>query len=173
MIELKQTNAGFRVCPDTFAHYGAGQRVPFFDTGNYCFVKRKSNSRPGKIPELKGQLGLFSKGVKNGFCLGNYIGTIYTIHNYRKYGSDLKSHLCIETHGTKNRKYVIEPNCDNMLFQWMNDGKHNGKSSYCNVEFVECWIGGFPGVSVWTKCDIKNNEEYFVDYGTKFWKCRT
>ena len=137
-------------------------------------LKRKQIPKDYSLmPVLREQYGCFAqKSLKKGLKLGLYRGHIFTVENYDQYGKENKEDFSILTHDSKQHPYIIEPFDDNMLFQWINDGKRNSPRDLCNVEFQECELFGVPLVSVITTKKIEKNQQLFVDYGDNYWKYR-
>ena len=174
-ITLFSTNLpGVWVDPDVKRMHGAGKVAP--NINNYCksfMFKRKVTKNRFKIAALRKQDACFaSKFVVIGQEMGHYSGIVWTPRNYSVFGDPKKKDYVITTHDDQNRPFVIEPCDENMLVQWINDGKRNSKTNLCNVAFVEDVVYGIPLVKVVAIKNIHKNEQIHVDYGNAYWKSR-
>ena len=176
LLTLFETHLeGVWVDEDCVENVGIGkkQRQQRKKYGNQLLKRQQIPQDYTLIPGLRGQYGCFAQqSLKKGLDLGIYEGHIFTKTNYEQYGQENKEDFSISTHDSQQRPYVIEPFDDNMIFQWINDGKRNSPKNLCNVEFRECQLFGVPLIQVITTKKIKKNEQLFVDYGDKYWKSR-
>ena len=165
---------GVWVDEDCVENVGIGKKLQKRKKNRNQLLKRQQIPKDYTlIPGLREQYGCFAQqSLKRGLDLGLYKGHIFTAKNYEYYGKKNKEDFSISTHDSQQRPYVIEPFDDNMVFQWINDGKKNSPRNLCNVEFRECQLFGVPLVKVITTKKIKKNEQLFVDYGDSYWKSR-
>lgn len=175
LLTLFETNLeGVWVDQDCVEKVGLGKKWQNKKKNRNQLLKRQQIPKDYTlIPVLREQYGCFAQqSLKRGFELGLYKGHIFTKKNYDIYGEENKEDFSILTHDSKQRPYVIEPFDDNMVFQWINDGKRNSPRNLCNVEFRECQLFGVPLVKVITTKKIEKNEQLFVDYGDEYWQGR-
>ena len=166
---------GIWVDTDVKSLVGIGKEYPYLNVLSKSFMfRQKIPTNRNKIPALAKQYGCFAaKRINKGVTVGWYTGIVYTENNYKLYGKWEKEDFVITTHDSEKRAYVIEPFEDNMLLQWINDGKMNcTDDDLCNVKFEEAELFGIPLIKAITIKTINKNHQLFVDYGENYWKCR-
>lgn len=124
------------------------------------------------IKEIRGTKGAFAKqDISKNVTIGHYLGIMWSKKNYYEHGNCDKQDYAISVK-VGRETFIIEPQSNEMLLQYINDGRNGSKKNLNNCEFIQQNINGVPMVAVITTTLIKKNKQLYIDYGNTFWTSR-